>query len=215
MERRRPIRHWNPWLAAAALALAAFPPSALADPCESTVSLGVSPSLANGVMTNFVGHAAGQTFVARGTLVHAVSVWRASGSSLGYGCPLRPIFTKTTPGGTPIVSEIVAEGPEITRAYDGAHPTQFRWVFDPPLVLPSDGRYAVFFSSCGCGVELLTATPSGVEDDGSVWRTGRSGCDLSGIDASAGGALVFSIEFCEGATTTRRWTWGRLKQLYR
>jgi len=95
------------------------------------------------------------------------------------------------------------------------------FVFDPPVVLPHPGYYAMFFQGEDCydgePWRLLFNTtnsyPFGIH-----WVTGRSQ-NVCVLRPPAGGGdnddLIFEIHFCDRTTPAKRQSWGTLKTLYR
>jgi len=170
-----------------------------------------------------LGEAPGQTFMARDTLLHSLTVWRvASEDSNLFGMHL--YITATDSTGYPLINQIVLDGPTAYHPYgDGIHPIPFQWVFDPPLVLPRSGLYAFFLqiSPCIPGYFDVLGRDEGTEDlypEGHLWVTARSAsCILrGGLNSFPASDLIFKIEFCSTAVVpVRHPTWGGLKAHYR
>jgi hypothetical protein len=216
------------WRATVVSALALSILSEAAKPCAgqpcSGVSIGLDVSQANNSASPFLGEAPGQTFMARDTLLHSLTVWRvASEDSNLFGMHL--YITETDSTGYPLIDHIVLDGPTVYNPYgDGVHPIPFQWVFDPPLVLPRSGLYAFFLRMTPCILGYFDVLArEGTEDlypEGYLWRTARSaasGCILrGGLDSNPAADLIFKIEFCSmAAVPVRHTTWGELKVLYR
>ena len=111
-----------------------------ADPCQ-TESTGIDTTLANCHSTVELGEAFGQSFFARDTLVSAITVWREY-----YDTPNDSIWhmyvMALDSAGRPDVTRLIADGPtQRIIDGDGVNNTPFRFVFDPPLSLPSPGEY--------------------------------------------------------------------------
>ncbi len=197
------------------------PVQSRADPC-TPVTVGLDASQANTSASPFLGEAPGQTFMARDTLIRSLTVWRVAVEDTNlYGMHL--YFTNTDSTGTPLVNQIVINGPTVYNPYgDGIHPIPFQFVFESPVGLPRPGEYAFFIAITPCipggYFDILgRMSTADLYPDGHFWWTGRSAtCSLHGLKSNPVADLCFEIEFCHAATTpVRRQTWGQLKQRYR
>ncbi len=223
--RARFSRH-SPFAAAACLVLASSTLGGARAMCGpvpcAPVTIGLDTSQANTSGGYFLGEAPGQTFLARDTLIHSLTVWRVASQYYSlYGMHL--YITETDSTGTPLVNRVVQDGPVVFNPYgDGIHPTPFQWVFDPPVALPRTGRYAFFLEIYPCQIYYfdVLGREEGGEDlypDGHYWSTTRSGLCLPEAPVSSypTGDMIFQIEFCDSSTPVRPMTWGRLKMMYR
>jgi hypothetical protein len=179
------------------------------------VVIGLDPSQANGSSGAVLGHGVGQTFAARDTLIHSLTVWRVEPTST-IGVHLYIVGTDST--GRPDATKILQDGPTLNIYGDGTYPVEFKWTFDPPVVLPSRGEYAFFLFQDPCAIyfDILATTPS-LYPEGQVWGTGRSDCVINGdLHTNPAGDDIFQIEFCrDAATPARKASWGILKTIYR
>ena len=189
-------------------------------------TLGLDPAIWDVFRGTFLGHAVGQTFLARDTLITRLTVWRPANlpNVLGMHLFITAVDTTLNPP-RPDTHQILLDGPTL-HVTDSDPPGQLVEVpfeLNPPLALPRPGYYAFFLQTEGCdaGEFDLIASDRNPYPFGIYWITGRSGqfgsCDLAGI---AGGGdnddLIFRIEFCRsGITPVRSSTWGRLKAIYR
>ena len=188
-------------------------------PC-SMATVSVDTSEAELFMGVRCGEGPGQTFVAEDTLIHSVTVWRASGQT-PYGGHLKLWIAGVDSSGAPDFENILLDGPVITVPFgDGVHPIKMEFVLDPPFRLPGPGRY-YFAAQDYCGGHWgLLASASDPYPGGHAWRSGIScfdGCYLSPYPYSFDSYdLVFTIAFCRDvATGAGRRSWGQLKLLYR
>jgi len=125
--------------------------------------------------------------------------------------------------GYPDQAAILAEGATIRRSDgDGIHPVEFRWEWDPPLMLPHRGNFGFYIMrDCvnGGGDFLANNTPDGYP--GGVFYLARGGCQMGPqYDTETiqypQYDVTFQIGLChDAATPARRASWGRLKMLYR
>jgi hypothetical protein len=180
-------------------------------------------SYVNQFYTVELGHAAGQTFFAPQTEIQAITAWRSAFWTNNVSVWRMFIMAVDSTTGVPDPNQILQNGPTLVNAYgDGVHPTPFRFVFDPPVVLPAPGEYEFAIQGDQCdGVFDL----AGNESDGSAypsgvfWLHGRQATYCYGIpseypDRYADSDLAFTVEFCE-ATPVTPTTWGHIKALYR
>src|SRR6266545_6952073 len=129
-----------PRLVASALALCCVCHGARAhaDVC-SPESVGIDTSHGNTYFVVFMGSARGQVFEARDTVLQAVTVWREPSPN---DTALRLYVLELDSTGMPDYARILLYGPTLQILYgDGVHPIRFRYVLDPPLVLPGPGHY--------------------------------------------------------------------------
>jgi len=206
-------------LAALLAGLALAPPAAGGVPC-SIVAVGIDTSQATSSASPLLGEAPGQTFFARDTLIHSLTVWRiASEDTNLFGMHL--YITRADSTGKPLLDQIVLNGPTLYNPYgDGIHPVPFQWLFDPPLTLPGTGHYAFFLALSPCILGYFDVlgreSQQDLFPDGSFWWTGRSAdCSLIGLNNNPVADLVFALEFCDThSTPVLRKTWGELKARY-
>jgi len=127
------------------------------------------------------------------------------------------------PAGWPNLSRILYCGPTIVHFLsDHVHPTEFRWDFDPPLVLPHRGEFVFsYFRIRVSPSESARFRLSSAYEGGNMWYTGRSRCILGpGLQLDLQNYpqydLVFQAGFCrDTATPAKRTSWGQLKRRYR
>ena len=189
-----------------------------ADVC-SPESVGIDTSHGNTYFVVFMGSARGQVFEARDTVLQAVTVWREPSPN---DTALRLYVLELDSTGMPDYARILLYGPTLQILYgDGVHPIRFRYVLDPPLVLPGPGHYefAIQVAPPVCdGSTALLGDTLNSYPDGGTWRHHRTypNCYLTvASPGNAGDDLVFELEFCEMPTPVRRTSWGELKARYR
>jgi len=160
-------------------------PRAASVPC-SIVAVGIDTSQATSSVSPLLGEAPGQTFFARDTLIHSLTVWRVASEDTNlFGMHLW--ITRADSTGKPLLNQIVLNGPTVYNPYgDGIHPIPFQWVFDPPLTLPGSGHYAFFLALSPCILGyfdvLAREAPVDVYPDGHYWRSARDAtCAVSGV----------------------------------
>jgi hypothetical protein len=185
-----------------------------------TRSIGVDTSKANDLDGPILGEAYGQVFLAKDTLISAITVWRIAAEATNYtGWHL--FITRADSLGVPVPNSILLDGPTVVNPYgDGVHPIPMRFAFDPPFALPQTGRYYFAIQANPCdGFFNMEFDDSNDYADGSVWRNGRTlfnGCHLRNFPEQFPQAdMVFTIEFCDLATPALSETWGRVKARYR
>jgi hypothetical protein len=207
------------WILVAALALSAIGSASLGhgDPCSPN-SIGVDTSVAKGADFVNLGEAIGQTFTATDTVISCITFWRNAAVETSYtGFHLYVVGTDST--GEPVPAALVLNGPTVFNPYgDGSHAIPFRFVFNPPLLLPRSGTYeaAVQANPCDAVLQFLFS----MQDDypgGQIWFHSRtSTCTLrAGPTTTPTQDMIFSIEFCGPSTPAQRASWGRLKAAYR
>jgi len=185
----------------------------------SPESVGIDTSHGNTYFVVFMGSARGQVFEARDTVLQAVTVWREPSPN---DTALRLYVLELDSTGMPDYARILLYGPTLQILYgDGVHPIRFRYVLDPPLVLPGPGHYefAIQVAPPVCdGSTALLGDTLNSYPDGGTWRHHRTypNCYLTvASPGNAGDDLVFELEFCEMPTPVRRTSWGELKARYR
>ena len=215
------------WVGVFALATAAHTSPGMAAALDGWVPMVVANDTSKATFAGgpFLGSAIGQVFFAPETLITEIDVWRPADyqSAIGAHIFVTGVDTTRVPA-FPDVGMKFQDGPTVT-VYDSDPPGQLirvPFVFDPPVVLPHPGLYAMFFQAEDCWDGepwRLLFSQNNDYPFGILWVTGRSqnGCYLP---APAGGGdnddLIFEIRFCsEGVTPTRRRSWGTLKAIYR
>ena len=172
----------------------------------------------------FKGEAVGETFLALDTLITRITVWRPAIDidALGTRLFVTRVDTNKTPP-RPVTQAIVQDGP-LVFVRESDPPGQIirmDFNFDPPLVLPFRGMYAMFFQRdhCDWGSTYILGSESDPYPPGRYWQTGHAtvSCYLaSTIGSEDNMDLYFQIEYCrDAATPVSRRTWGELKLLYR
>jgi len=185
----------------------------------STLSIGLTPSQADGYGSADLGMAIGQTFYAPSTEIQSLTVWRvANEDTLLDGMHLYICSVDST--GTPHPESLLLDGPTVTVPYgDGVHPIEHRFDFDPPFRLPAPGLYAFFLQASPCyGWFDVIADNKNDYQQGSKWQTQRSlsGCTLRSFPSEYPTSdLVFQIQFCDETTPVKVRSWGAIKSLYR
>ena len=204
----------------AGILIGAFALAATAD-CVQVGDIHVDPALGNTHSGIFFGEAVGQTFHAEGPLIESISVWRVAYQDTNqFGMHIFVMGTDSL--GRPDLDQVFATGPEVYHLFgNGVDPTEFEFVFNPPLRLPENGNYylAIQATSCIGYFDLVSVRNEDHYPAGSMWFHGRSfsdGCpprvfpqNFSYVD------LAFRIRFCDFATPVRRSTWGEIKTIYR
>ena len=213
----------RPWVLPLGLALALAAPAtrARAEMC-SPVSVGVDTSHINDCFPIYLSSAYGQVFEAKDTVLEAVSVWR--GDPAGNIAPLRLYVLELDSTGTPDYQRILRVGPTLQIVYgDSVHPVQFRFVLDPPLVLPHPGHYEFAVQTAPPYCDWATCLFGDTRNpypEGAAWEHRRFDpyldCPLwSARLPNPDDDLIFRLEFCELPTPVRRSSWGELKVRYR
>src|SRR5437773_6370985 len=192
--------------------------SEAAQGCASD-TIGIDVSLANNYSGAFLGECPAETFLAADTLLEFLRVWRAA-SETDNVIGMHLYITDTRPWGRPDLTQILLDGPTIVHEFgDGIHPIEFKWEWDPPLVLPHKGLYAFFLmeSPCVGFWDIYASGNPALYTDGDMWFTSRSGCVLT-ADLELNmfhypqWDVVFQAGFCHDvASSTVRKTWGQLK----
>ena len=174
----------------------------------SPESVGVDTSHGNTYFNVFMGSARGQVFDTQDTVLQAVSVWREPHPNY---TALRLYVMELDSTGHPDDHRILRYGPTLQIEYgDGVHPIQFRFVLDPPLVLPGPDHYyfAVQVAPPVCdGATSLFGDTLDSYPAGACWRHSRSypdfGCPLTvAKPGSLGEDLIFELEFCDTDAAT-------------
>jgi hypothetical protein len=185
-------------------------------------TIGLDASLANGSSGALLGEARGESFFARDTLVEFLRVWRVASEDSSFLIGIHPYIVETDSLGHPAPSRIVYDGQTLVIPDgDGIHPIEFKWTFDPPLVLPHRGLYAFFLfqDPCVAYFDVLSTDQADLYSEGTMWNTGRSSCRLFPqihLEYEPSYDVVFQIGFCRDyVTTSHGRTWGSLKLLYR
>jgi hypothetical protein len=147
---------------AMALASASLPtnaPAAAATPPCLPRSIAVDTSLADTGVFPFDCRGYGETFAADDTLVQSLSVWRPAPILLDAQPHYLFIFD-VLPDGVPNVDQrIVGPLGLVNLQGDGIQPTEYRWVFDPPLSLPHRGEFLFdVFATRNNGFNLLASS---------------------------------------------------------
>ena len=222
----RQSRRFSVWLPCQMLALAAclVASGVRAATCAQTDSVGLDHSYDNNYSDISDGHASGQTFLATDTEIDAITVWRDATWATD-GTPWHIYIMGLDSLGTPDPSLMIRDGPTLVHTDgDASHDTPFRFVFDPPVVLPAPGEYelAVMLDQCAPGPSSLNADGGDGTDypEGIHWDHGRQVYSCSGRPRSdptprPQSDLIFTIEFCRASTAVRPSTWGQIKALYR
>lgn len=183
-------------------------------------SIGVDTSQAYVSTPADFGEGLGETFVASDTLISQVTVWRSAVED-SDDAPMKLWITTVDSIGRPLVWQVLYEGPEFAVPFgDGVHPIEITVVLDPPVVLPTPGKYAFFIQQRCLGFFDLLRSVDDAYPGGEFWRTQRSslsGCFLRGYpDPFTFTDLVFTIVFCRDLPTPAvRRSWGQLKSIYR
>jgi len=188
-------------------------------------TIGIATNLANASFSPFLGHAVGETFFAKDTLIAKVTVWRPNNNTSVIGAHLFITAVDTTLSPPrPTTQTILLNGPT-AHVYDSTPPGQLiemPFVIDPPLALPGPGYYAWFLQAEDCNqgeAWIIAASDTNPYPRGITWITGRAGlvCYLASVEGGQDNLdLIFRIEFCGSAVTpVQQQTWGRLKAIYR
>jgi hypothetical protein len=183
-------------------------------------TVGIDTSAGNCHTTVELGYGLGETFLAPDTLISAITVWRwyydANNDSIWHLYVLG-----LDSGGRPDVTKLIHDGPNLQNAFgNGIDDIPFRFLFDPPLSLPSPGTYAfvVQAENCGAVAEILENCTDDYPD-GELWvhdRVTQPPCHLRPYPTGYPGAdLVFSVDFCHLAVPTVPSTLARVKAMYR
>jgi hypothetical protein len=199
-----------------------FPGNVKAQQCAAQDTIGLDMSLADGFSGAVEGEARGESFFARDTLMTFLRVWRAAAEDSGWTIGIHPYIVETDSLGNPNPRKIVYEGQTLVIPDgDGIHPIEFKWSFDPPIVLPHRGLYTflLFQDPCTLYWDLLSTDQPSLYSDGTMWNTDRSNCRPYpgiGLNHYAQYDLVFQIGFCHDVASSIHGTsWGKLKTIYR
>ncbi|HET9328428.1 MAG TPA: hypothetical protein VFQ05_16800 [Candidatus Eisenbacteria bacterium] len=197
-------------------------PLAQAGDCQRIES-GVDPGLANNYGDVIFGEAIGQTFRADGRLIESITVWRVPYQDVNaFG--MHVFVTATDSLGRPDETRILASGPEVFHPNgDGVNPTEFEFVFDPPLALPNLGKYYFAIQSTPCYGTWRLLGVVGIDHypEGYTWLNGKTDPELCPYlnplarRSNPNADLCFRIRYCDFATPTKRSSWGELKVIYR
>jgi hypothetical protein len=192
--------------------------------CRATCNdyaIGADTSRSNFYLSPIFGQSFGETFIARDTLVESITVWRRAEEDTSFvGYSLFIVGTDSL-GFPDVTGKTLLHGRVVYNYYgDGVHPTPITFVFDPPFVLPSQGKYEFAIQLVPCAaVSYLLMSIGDTYPDGDHWRHADSameGCLLKPYpDEIANEDLIFSIRFCEQAVPTRVQTWGSMRARYR
>jgi hypothetical protein len=165
-----------------------------------------------------LGFAVGQTFLAQQTEIQAITAWRSTYWTDNVAV-WRIFVMALDSAGVPDVTQILRNGPTLVNEYgDGIHPTPFRFVFDPPIVLSAPGEYefAIQGDQCHGVFDLASVDGDGsAYPDGVFWLHGRQATYCYGFPAGypdryGDSDLAFTVEFC-AATLVTPASWGRIK----
>ncbi len=190
-------------------------------PCLSD-TVGIDPSLGTKSSGAVNGDCPGESFVTSDTLMEFLRVWRTP-SEAQFGIGMHLYVMGMGANGTPYQGSIIVDGPTIVHTDgDGLHPTEFKWTWDPPLVLPHAGGYAFFVTEDPCigFFDILASDNPALYAAGNMYLT-KQGCVLGpnqtvDIVSYPQYDVVFQVGFCrDDVTPTRHRTWGELKLLYR
>ena len=169
------------------------------------------------------GRAIGQVFYTTDTLLTSITVWVAGtdGSLIG----MHLFLFSTDANGQPNTDDLLLDGPTLTFPFppDTNHSTPVVFAFEPPVVLPRAGQYAMAFQAprCYLGAPFyLRSDTANHYPYGWFWESERSDfypdCPIYSPQRTYYVDLCFRATFCKDAVTaTRRETWGRLKLHYR
>jgi hypothetical protein len=206
---------------ASVLSLAWVASAVAACPVVSTVGLDTAYANSYGLIE--LGCADGQTFLAPDSVVQAITVWRFAADA-GDGSTWRIFVMPVDSLGVPDVNHILQDGPTLQIIDGGApHMTPFRFVFDPPVVLPMPGEYEFAIQGNNCqGYSGFSTNDSDGHyyPDGTFWDHGRQAFSCTGYPRAfptqySNSDMVFTIEFCTTPTGARPVSWGQIKALYR
>lgn len=191
----------------------------------NAVTIGIDPSegLNSAEVFDPLGDLTGQTFYASDTLLRSLSVWRVASQDTNiWG--LRLFIVKADSAGRPMQDSVVFVGPELFVDGDGDFdtPTEFKWVFDPPVALPHRGRFTFLVRVAPCVfwgyVDMLATDHLDLYPGGCLWLLTRGATCLVGGSrrSNCRADMIFRIEFCRDSTTpVQRDTWGKLKSKFR
>jgi hypothetical protein len=192
--------------------------------CAQIDTVGLGHSYDNNYSDISEGHASGQTFLAADTEIDAITVWRDAIWATDP-TPWHIYIMGLDSLGTPDPSKMIQDGPILAHTDgDSIHSTPFRFVFDPPVILPAPGEYelAVMLDQCAPGPSSLNGDYGDGSDypQGMHWDHGRQVYSCSGHPRSdptphPESDLIFTIEFCRASTAVLPSTWGQIKALYR
>jgi hypothetical protein len=204
-----------------ALAAALGVASGASADCTATAIVGLDSTYINGWSSigPIPGEALGQTFYAPYTAILSITLWR-----VWYDTPdasvWRIFIIPVDSTGEPIVEQFLQDGPTLKFTYgDSINPTPFRFVFDPPVQLPSPGTYELAVQGDYCNGDFLIAS-DGNDDypDGVAWKHHREEYCLyypaPFPTAYPNVDLPFRVEFCTDGTPARPTSWGHIKALY-
>lgn len=192
--------------------------AAAAGICDGPV-IGVEPARSDSVAYSYVCRGQAQVFDAADTLINAITVWGPPRVDPDY--EPRYLFVLETRDGRPSSFGWIY-GPRILTnlTVDAVNPIEYRFDFDPPLVLPHLGKFALDVQARDFSVFGTLAATGDPYPGGQLCRTGPVyGCDIPGTAICQGFEtldLCFKVEFCtDAATAVKRKRWGDLKLLYR
>jgi hypothetical protein len=136
-----------------------------ADACTPGHTAGVDLSNWNEWAFGYDGRAVVQTFFAEDTIISAMTVWRSYGEYGSYN-GIHLMLGATDSTGMPVTAQILFDGPVLKVVGGGVNPVEYRYEFNPPIVVPRRDTFAVYFISNPCGdtfnlYRLLTCTRVG------------------------------------------------------
>lgn len=189
-------------------------------PCELS-SIGSGPDQATGTYGGaFFGRSVAQSFIARDSLIRAITIWRQP-DPFENQVPMHLFIgaMSLTDSLRPDPLTVLFDGPiEVLKGPSQiARPVRFE--LDPPWALPRVDRYffAVKENLCSAGFAVLTDSTD-CYTEGDAWQILPSaGCQGLGNNCNSlmGIDLIFSIEFCSPSTGLESPSWGGVKALYR
>jgi hypothetical protein len=189
---------------------------------QSTIRSGDPLAPDNKFLDPFSCRSAGEIFVASDPLIDAITVWRSAKRN-NDATPWQLFITGTqiiNSADYPDFHHILLTSPLLVNEFgDGVHPVPFRFAFDPPLALPSSGKYFFCIKETTGFTDLpIVADTTDSYPDGQAWRIG-AGFACGGFGSSEPyfpptTDLVFMIEFCAAATPAQPHSWGELKVRY-
>jgi hypothetical protein len=166
------------------------------------------------------GAAPGTTFIARDTVISAITVWRIPNQAVNRS-DMKLWIVEVDSTGRPQNHRVVFEGPTLRAPPgDGMNATPTRFELNPPAILPYRGKFAFMVQNLCEWFFGLLVRDGATYPEGELWRSETSnyyGCVLWGIyDRFDEYDLACKIEYCSDTVTpvTRR-SWGQLKVIYR
>lgn len=193
--------------------------AAKSGPCRPSTS-GLSVAMADTFGFAYRCRGLAQTFEASDSAMTALTVWSPPRDNVDFQ-PRTLFILGTFPSGEPNQFDVIyGPDPLVVPDVTPGAPIAYHYAFDPPIMLPGPGKYALVIQASDFNGYGMAAVRHDTYPGGMLCVTGPIfGCTQPGgarCDAYPGWDMCFEVEFCsDGTVATRKHTWGVLKMLYR